>query len=320
MLRPRPGSFQPPAELSLGLTRAGLIRLLGTPANPLENRVPMTNPRIGVCSWSLRAHDPPHLAQLLASLEIDAVQLALVPAVVEPGVWSSAVEVLSAAGVHVMSGMLSMVGEDYASLDSIRRTGGVRPDSTWPENLKLAEQVARQASKDGIGLVTCHAGFLDGGPDDPVRCTMLGRLRTIVDLFAAHGVNVALETGQETAATLLEVFDALDRPTFGVNFDPANMILYGMGDPVQALKRLSSRVVQIHVKDAIATDRPGTWGREVATGRGAVNWDEFFEVALGLEPPVNFVIEREAGGDRAADITAARTLIEDHLGRPGRTS
>ncbi len=274
----------------------------------------MTNHRIGVCSWSLPARDPRHLAELLASLQIDAVQLALVPVVEDPGVWAPAVEVLRAAGVHIVSGMLAMVGEDYASLDSIRRTGGVRPDATWPANQELAEQVARVAGEGGIDLVTCHAGFLDGRPDDPMRDTILRRLRAIVDLFGAHGVNVAFETGQETAATLLVVLAALDRPGVGVNFDPANMILYGMGDPVEALKRLSARVVQVHVKDAVATDRPGTWGREAAAGRGGVNWDEFFKVALGIEPPLNFVIEREAGGDRAADIAAARTLIEDHLG------
>ena len=276
----------------------------------------MTNPRIGVCSWSLWAHGPRQLAERLATLQIEAVQLALVPAVLEPGVWGSAVEVLREGGFHIASGMLAMTGEDYTSLDSIRRTGGVRPDSTWPDNLKLAEQVARFAGDRGIGLVTCHAGFLDGGLDE----AMLRRLRAVVDLFAAQDVNVAFETGQETAATLLEVFDALDRHTVGVNFDPANMILYGMGDPGEALKRLRSRVMQIHVKDAVATDCPGTWGREVAAGRGAVDWNELFEVALGIEPPVNFVIEREAGGDRAADITAARVLIEEHLGSPERAS
>ena len=273
----------------------------------------MTNSRIGVCSWSLAAPDPRQLADLLATLEIDAVQLALVPAILEPGVWGSAVEVLSTAGIHIVSGMLAMIGEDYTSLDSIRRTGGVRPDATWPDNLKLAKQVARLAGEGGIDLVTCHAGFLDGGPDEPRRDTMVLRLQAIVDVFGAHGVNIAFETGQETAATLLEVLNALDRPTVGVNFDPANMILYGMGDPVEALKRLSTYVMQIHVKDAVATDRPGTWGREVAAGRGAVDWKGFFEVALGIAPPVNFVIEREAGADRATDITAARTLIENHL-------
>jgi sugar phosphate isomerase/epimerase len=135
----------------------------------------------------------------------------------------------------------------------------------------------------------------------------------VADAFAEHGAGVALETGQETAETLEGVLAELGRPDVGVNFDPANMILYGMGDPVRALKRLVPVVKQIHVKDALPTDTPGTWGTEVPVGEGAVDWDAFFDVALSIQPPVSFVIEREAGADRLDDIAAARDLIEKYL-------
>ena len=93
------------------------------------------------------------------------------------------------------------------------------------------------------------------------------------------------------------------------------MILYAKGDPVDSLRKLASRVVQIHVKDAMPTDTLGTWGSEVPAGSGAVNWPAFFEVAGAIEPPVNFVIEREAGDDRIVDITTARDLVAANLGR-----
>jgi len=102
-----------------------------------------------------------------------------------------------------------------------------------------------------------------------------------------------------------------------VNFDPANMILYGMGDPVDAIERLGPRVVQVHVKDAVGTERPGTWGREVAAGQGAVDWAGLFKAAVRIEPPVNFIIERESGGERRDDIVAARVLIETRLAAAG---
>jgi sugar phosphate isomerase/epimerase len=91
------------------------------------------------------------------------------------------------------------------------------------------------------------------------------------------------------------------------------MILYGMGDPVQALERLAPAVKQIHVKDAVPTDTPGTWGTEVVAGRGAVDWGAFFDVAASISPAAPFVIEREAGADRLDDIAAARDLIGRHL-------
>ena len=81
-----------------------------------------------------------------------------------------------------------------------------------------------------------------------------------IDSFTDAGLRIAFETGQETAATLLEALDELARPEVGVNFDPANMILYGMGDPVAAARALASKIAQVHIKDAIPAPRPGDWG------------------------------------------------------------
>ena len=106
----------------------------------------------------------------------------------------------------------------------------------------------------------------------------------------------------------------LDRPDHaGVNFDPANMILYGMGDPVEALRALLPHVLQVHVKDATPTAEPGTWGAEVPAGTGAVDWPAFFAVLSGAGRPIDLMIEREAGGTRVADIATARELVQRHL-------
>ncbi len=273
----------------------------------------MTDARIGVCSWSLRPQDPQSLIEALRRLGIGTVQLALVPIVEEPRTWGRAVELLGAAGLRVASGMLAMAGEDYTTLPSIRRTGGVRAGQHWPRNRERAARVAQLAGDAGIRLVTFHAGFLDEWQNDPLRGRMLDRLRDIADVFAARGAAVALETGQESAATLLDVLDELDRPDVGVNFDPANMLLYGTGDPVAALRQLGPHVRQVHVKDALPSQQPGTWGREMPAGEGAVDWDAFFEAALAIDPPVDFIIEREAGPDREGDIAAARDLAARHL-------
>src|SRR5207244_3794505 len=105
----------------------------------------------------------------------------------------------------ILSGMMAMKGEDYSTLESIRRTGGVRPDEHWPENLAAAAANARIASALGMRLVTFHAGFLPDDRADPTRRAMLDRLRAIADAFAQRDIAVALETGQETAGTLAAV-------------------------------------------------------------------------------------------------------------------
>ena len=138
-------------------------------------------------------------------------------------------------------------------------------------------------------------------------------LGDVADHCAGLRLTMNLETGQETADTLLAVLQKVDRPNLGVNFDPANMILYGMGDPVEALRRLAGAGKQIHVKDALPARTPGAWGTEVVAGRGAVDWQAFFDVARSISPAVSFVIERESSADHLADVAAARDLIEKHL-------
>jgi sugar phosphate isomerase/epimerase len=98
-----------------------------------------------------------------------------------------------------------------------------------------------------------------------------------------------------------------------VNFDPANMILYGKGNPVEALQILGSWIRQVHLKDGIATKTPGTWGQEVAAGTGQVDWRSFFACLNELKFRGPVVIEREAGNQRTEDIRQARELAEKYL-------
>ena len=270
----------------------------------------MKSRRVGACSWSLQAHGPARLAEKLAAIGVDCVQLHLDP--LRTQAWSAAETVLELASVNVeiRSGMMSMEGEDYSTLESIRSTGGVRPAATWAANRTAALDNARLARGLGLDLVTLHAGFLPHDRNDPEREEVLARLRELADIFSAQGVRLGLETGQESAETLLAALDDIDRPSVGVNFDPANMILYDMGEPIAALRALGRRVLQIHVKDAIRTQRAGMWGKEVRVGTGQVDWPAFFAVVREHELRVDCMIEREAGSQRVEDMRAARELVE----------
>jgi L-ribulose-5-phosphate 3-epimerase len=261
--------------------------------------------RLAVCSWSLQPASVDELVERVMATGLVHVQLALDP--VRLGVMD--IEPLrrrfDEAGLGAISGMMAMDGEDYSTLDSIRRTGGVVPDETWPANLAAAAELARIADELRLPLVTFHAGFIPDSTAEPGRAVTLERIRALRDVFAARGVRVALETGQETADTLARVLLELDG--VDVNFDPANMILYGKGDPIEALRRLLPRVAQVHIKDARPADRPEEWGTEVPVGTGAVDWPAFTGVLR--ERPVDRVIEREAGTNRAADVRTAADLL-----------
>ncbi len=287
-------------------------------STPSEHAGPARRGCVGVCSWSLRPSSTQDLVRKVRDVGVRAVQLALDP--IRKGVagFEDAVRTLRDAGIEVPSGMMAFAGEDYSTLESIRRTGGVRDGARWPDHLRAAEDNASLAAQAGIPLVTFHAGFLPHDRNDPERGVMLERLGMIADRFLSSGVAVAFETGQETADTLLDLLADLHRPRVGVNFDPANMILYGMGDPVEALRRLASRVLQIHIKDAVPAHTPGVWGTEVTVGTGAVDWPAFLAIVRERLAHVNLMIEREAREDRVADCRTAREFVEDHLG-PQRT-
>ena len=206
--------------------------------------------------------------------------------------------------------MFGTIGEDYSTLESIRRTGGVAPDPTWNENWRNIETNAVIARQLRLKLVTFHAGFLPQEESDPAFKKLYDRVTLIADRFAAKGIDIGFETGQETAETLRAFLIRLNRPNVGVNFDPANMILYDKGNPIDALRALGPWLKQCHIKDAVRTKSAGTWGEEVVVGLGDVNWQQFFSVLRELKFNGDLCIEREAGPQRVSDISAARQFLE----------
>jgi L-ribulose-5-phosphate 3-epimerase len=274
-----------------------------------------TNPsdRLAVCSWSLRPKSPDDLARQLETIGIRRTQLAIDP-IRRGGEWADGIRKLEDLGVAVVSGMFAAVGEDYSTLDSIRETGGIVPDATWPETLEHFKQMAPIAAKAGLNHVTFHAGFLPHDHHDPSYATLTGRLAEVASLFGDHGLVCCLETGQEEASALRGFLEELDRPNVGVNFDPANLILYGKGDPIAGLRTLLPYVRSCHIKDAVPTRTPGTWGSEVPVGTGDVDWPAFFTTLSGGKFTGTLAIEREAGEGRIPDIQAAHRHIAPLLG------
>ncbi len=279
--------------------------------------------RLGVCSWSLQPTTPEDLVSSLRACGISAIQLALDPIreASDQGPWAEprAAGILESAQITLLSGMMGTIGEDYTTLDSIRQTGGIRPTQHWEQNLHNSHENAALASRLGIQLVTFHAGFLPHDHHDPEFDVLLDRLTQVAEAFADHNVALAFETGQESAdllRTLLGMLhDTWDHAVWppGVNFDPANMILYGSGDPIEAVQFLAPDVRQVHIKDALHAKSQGMWGTEVSAATGAVNWPAFFKVLASDCPNADLVIEREAGTTRIADIRAAADLVRNFV-------
>lgn len=264
--------------------------------------------RLAVCSWSLHPQTPAELIEKMRQIGLNKVQLALDP-LRDGGTWTDAAKQLQDAGLCFVGGMFGAVGEDYSSLESIKRTGGVVPDSTWPQTWNNIQKTVPIAQKLGLDYVMFHAGFLPHDPSDPRFSKLLGRVEQVAAAFDQAGITLGMETGQEDAPTLLQFFKHVKARNIGINFDPANMILYEKGEPVESLRLLAPHVKQCHIKDARKTTQPGEWGDEVVVGTGQVDWSGFFSVLNRAGFSGYLAIEREAGDQRVADIRAAKDFV-----------
>lgn len=268
--------------------------------------------QIGVCSWSLKPQSAADLVEQLNLIGLKTIQLSLGGLAKNEPAWADAPKVFKDAGITVASGMIGNIGENYSTLETIRQTGGVILDEHWDKNWANAQAAARVAQSMGLTKVSTHAGFLVDDQNDPVFKKLFNRLKQIADMFKDHGLELLFETGQETADTLwkfLEAMEAAGTHNVRVNFDPANMILYAKGDPNAALRKLLPRVSQVHIKDAVSTQVKGTWGKEVAAGKGEVDWPAFMDILKQADFKGGLIIEREAGESRIEDVKLAASLI-----------
>ena len=223
----------------------------------------------------------------------------------------------SDAGVTITCVFGGFEGESYADIETTARTVGLVPEETRAARMQEMKEISDFAKLLGVDAVGLHIGFV---PEDTASASyqnLLETTRELLDHVKANGQNVHLETGQETADHLLHFIADVERDNLYINFDPANMILYGTGEPIEALRKVGKHVRSVHCKDATwaAEDRRGKdWGCEVALGDGDVGMEAYLRTLqdIGYDGPLT--IEREIPEEPAqqkADIGKAVELLED---------
>jgi L-ribulose-5-phosphate 3-epimerase len=253
---------------------------------------------IGVCSWSLQVTSVPELKGFMDKLGLSVVQIACGdPHHASWNEGDTMPEAARKAGFTMTGTMLGFPGEDYTTPKHIEKTGGFGNPATRPERLERFKWALDRTLALGLNDIMLHAGFLPE-PGAPDRKPFLDTLAKVSQLAKEKGITVAFETGQESAELLRRTLDDLKCPNLKINFDPANMILYDMGDPIRAVEILGPDIRSVHVKDANRTKVKGTWGDEVPLGQGQVNIKKFVQTLkkVGYKGPL--CIEREVGDQK----------------------
>ena len=214
-------------------------------------------------------------------------------------------------GVTITTVFCGFDGESYADIPTVRRTVGLVPKRTRKARLKKAKEIADFAKILGVRNVAMHIGFVPEDPKDPDYRDIVRTARKFADYLAKNKQRLSLETGQETGPCLLRFIRDIRRNNVKINFDPANMILYGTGDPIEALELVGKHVVGCHCKDGTWPTKKNQLGTETPLGKGKVGIKRFIQTLADLKYRGPLTIEREITGDQQKkDIIKARKLLE----------
>jgi len=228
---------------------------------------------------------------------------------------------LRSMGVTITVVFGGFEGESYADIPTVARTVGLVPPETRAERTRELKEIAdfaRLLEVDAIGL---HIGFVPHDRSDPLYRQVVDVTREVCDHCRRNAQRLHLETGQESADTLLQFLADVERDNVFINFDPANMILYGSGEPLAALRKVGRYVRSVHCKDAKWADQPGKqWGTEVPFGQGDVNAEAFLRTLKELGYTGPLTIEREIPQEperQKAEIAQAIRLINELKAKVG---
>jgi L-ribulose-5-phosphate 3-epimerase len=194
-------------------------------------------------------------------------------------------------------------------------TIGLIPRETRAARIAHIKKASDFAKLCGIGAVQTHCGFIPENPNDPVYKEAVAAMREVVAYCKRNGQNFRYETGQETPITLVRAIQDVGLDNQGINFDLANLILYGKANPVDAIEILGPYVQGIHAKDGLWPTNPKDLGQEVPIGKGKVDFPRIIERLKQLHYRGAVTIEREISGpQQTADIRQSKEYLEKLIG------
>ena len=193
-------------------------------------------------------------------------------------------------------------------------TIGLVPEETRQMRLEVLKRGSDFARHVGVPSITTHVGFIPENPADPLYVGVVEALKEIADHCGEKGQSFWFETGQETPVTLLRTIEDVGTDNLGINLDPANLVLYGKANPVDALDIIGTYVRGVHAKDGEYPTNGRKLGAEKPLGEGRVNFPLLIPKLKSLGFDGALTIEREiAGPQQIEDIKKAKYFLEQIL-------
>lgn len=233
----------------------------------------------------------------------------------EEGLAGKLVQALAKHGIEATSIVVGGPGKEVWDFYGGPLTIGLVPRETRAARVAHIKKASDFAKQVGVPAVQTHCGFIPENPNDPVYRETVEALTDVVGYCRKNGQNFRYETGQETPITLVRAMTDVGLDNQGVNFDLANLILYGKANPVDAIEILGPYVQGIHAKDGLWPTNPRELGQEVPIGKGKVDFPRIIARLKELQYPGAVTIEREISGPKQMeDVRGAKEYLEKLIG------
>ena len=278
---------QLPSDQGKKPLRLGLI--LGVEPEPEAAMATLENLGIPTCQVYLNRFDPAFAARLRKSLDT--------------------------ANIEATSLVVGGPGKESWDFYDGPLTIGLVPRETRAARIAHIKAAADFAARVDIPAVQTHAGFIPENPNDPVYKELVAAMREVAEYCSRYRQNFRYETGQETPITLVRAMHDVGLSNQGVNFDLANVIMYGKANPVDAIEVLAPYIQGIHAKDGLWPTNPRELGAEVPIGKGKVDFPRIVERLKEIHYRGAVTIEREISGPRQLeDVRAAANYLHQLIG------
>jgi len=222
-------------------------------------------------------------------------------------------EVSDEFGIEISCVFFVFKNQFYNLKDGPKTMGLVAPEYR-KERLKLSKEVSDFVKEMGVNYIATHIGFIPDDENDPVYKSFIPVMKELLVHCKRNNQIFCFETGQELPSTLKRTIIDLGMENVGINLDPANLILYGKANPLDAIEIFGKYVKGMHAKDGLWPNRNEVLGIEVPLGEGMVNFPVLLRrlKKMGYNRPVT--IEREISGEKQKeDIKKAIEYLSPYL-------
>jgi len=191
-----------------------------------------------------------------------------------------------------------------AQLSSPNRFGGFDDPEGLEERIQKTKKALELSVEMESPIVTTHPGRIPEDKSDPRYKIIFNSVREIATFAEDIGAYFCIETGMEPAKILKNFILEIGSEGLKVNFDPANLLRFGVSEVINGVKILGPWIVHTHAKDYNPKTKLAT------VGKGLVPWKEYLRELRNQGYNGWLVLEDETGKDVVDSLIYGRSFLE----------